>query len=257
MDYAWSELYLYKLNCGVKRNKSQLYNSARAISYYRMSKLLGLEHLIPNTKFIRFSIDKGVKFGLYMDSASGIPFLDIMNKDRSSLFTSILQRDLVDLNLLDVICFEKDHRPDNYNVLLNDDAKVYSVSVFDNDSPMSFYVSDNICFETYDGCSEFVKKDGILNRPFINRVTYENMLRLNEKTIRDTFSDLLTKPQVKSLIARFFKLRDAITKGVQKKECVLLNANEWNETTVNEEITGRFGITYLGIFASDWINSTI
>lgn len=257
VNYAWSEFYTYKLNCGIKVNQPQIYNSVRAISYFKMAKLLGLERLVPNTHFIKAVFNQDIKIGVYMESAKGIPFLEIMNRKRAELFQPILQKELLDLNLLDVICFEKDHRPDNYNVLFDQDEKVYSISVFDNDSPMSFFTSSNIYFETYDGCSQLIKKNGNINRPFLSEYTCYKILQLNVELLKSTFDGLLTKLQIKYLIKRVAKLQKAIKTSLERNACVLLKDDDWNEFTVEKELNGNYGLTYLGLFASDWKNTTL
>lgn len=256
IDYAWSELYLYRLNYGIKYGMPQIFNSVRALSYYKMSELLGLERLVPYTELVKINYQGMTLCGTLMDSAQGIPFLDIMEKDRSNIFEPILQRELNDLNILDVICFEKDHRPDNYNVLLNDNGKVYSISVFDNDSPMSFFISKNISFLTYDGCSNLVDKNGNLNRPFINGNTYDRLNDINESVLINTFDELLSYKQIHSLYKRIIKLREAIKKSINKT-CKLIYDDEWNFNTVQEELCGKYGQTYLGLFSSDWKNNNI
>lgn len=257
VEYVWSEFYSYKLNGGVRRDQPQVYNAIRAISYYKMAQLLGLERLVPETRFIKVILNRDVRLGSWMEEANGISFLEIMGENRKDMVNPILQRELLNLNLLDVICYEKDHRPDNYNVLIDEHGKVYSISVFDNDSPMSFFVSGNVCFETYDGCSELVKKDKSINRPFLCKNTCEKILNMDECLLDETFSGLLTSIQIYYLKKRIHNLQEAIRNSCKSHTCVLLGDDEWCENTVKTELEGDFGLTYLGIFAGDWKNTKL
>ena len=255
VNYAWSEVYAYQLNRGCRLNFPQVYNAVREICFYQMACLLNVDRLVPKTYFVALRNKEKLKIGTRMDGASGIPFLKIMNNPRTELFQPLLQRELLDLQLLDVLCFEKDHRPDNYNVIFDSNGKVYTISVFDNDSPLSFFVSSKVSFETYEGCSPFITRDGSINRPFLDADVCDALFNLTYENVHSVFSQYLSEVQIKCLYKRIRRMQFAIEKGIREGTCRLLSSNEWDNNTVEKELGGDYGLTYLGLFSGTWKNN--
>lgn len=250
MSYAWSEVFTYNLNKRVGVGNYQIYNSMRTIATYQVSKLLGLNYLIPETKYA--IIDK-FAFGTVMEEARGESFDSLNASSRYELITPNLQKDLLNLNFLDVICYEKDHRPDNYNVVI-EEGKVISISAFDNDSPASFLPTQNISFSTYVGCSEFVGKDEMVNRPYLDKDVIEKFLNIQDSEYREILKNYLTDLQIYFLIKRVHKLKKSIVKSIKLGKLKLLSTYEWSYETINHENSGEYGLTYLKLFASNWKN---
>lgn len=63
------------------------------------------------------------KVGTFMLEAKGISPVSLTKKQRKKVAPSF-QRNCSDLNILDAICYEKDHRPGNYNVLIDKDGLI-------------------------------------------------------------------------------------------------------------------------------------
>lgn len=250
MTYAWSEVFSYNLNRGVKIGNYQIYNSSRSVATYELSKILGLDYLIPKTKYVR--INNG-SFGVVMDEAKGVSFDSFAPEIRYRYVSRNLQRDLINLNFLDIICHEKDHRPDNYNVVLHND-KVWAISVFDNDSPACLFPTSNISFSTYVGCSRFIDKKGRVNRPFLDKEVIEKFLSTKDFEYKKRLKKYLSSCQLFFLIKRVHKLKKCILKSMKKKSLILLSKSEWNDETIKTESLGCYGLTYLKLFASDWQN---
>lgn len=51
------------------------------------------------------------------------------------------------LNFLDALCYEKDHRPDNYNIEYVGENPV--IHVFDNDSSLAFFLPFLLSFHVF------------------------------------------------------------------------------------------------------------
>lgn len=256
VDYSWSEIYNYWLNCGKKMGEYQTYNSSRAISFYLIAKLLGADDLVPNTRYIVLKgLGETERIGILMDEAEGVSFNSIAYSLCRKKFSPLLQKNLLNLHLLDTICFEKDHRPDNYNVLLDIYERPVSICVFDNDSPMSFFPTKSISFFSYEGCSPLIDRKGYINRPYMDGNLCKRVLELSEDEIQRNLEKHLSHAQIIFLNKRIKKIQDALMKSITSKKCVLLNEEIlWNKKTVEEEISGQYGQTYLSLFASDWIN---
>lgn len=243
VQFIWGELFAYRLNGGLKTGEYQTYNAIRGIATYRMAKLLGLDALIPKTEYAKICIDgETALFGTVMEEAAGV-FVEKMNGNaRRSICTPELQRALNNLNVLDVICHEKDHRPGNYAVTVNQ-GKATSVIAFDNDSPNCFGIG-GICFETYIGCSSWALK-GKINRPYVDEDLAERIMKVSDKDLKDAVGDLLNKYQVITLKSRFHKVRKLLEKTPKDR---LIPKEMWSEDTIQEELSGAYGKTYLTKF---------
>ena len=257
-DYAkfiWSEIYNYKLNSDIRKRQFQTYNASRSVAFYEVAKLLGLERLIPETRYCELKgYGEFSRLGALMNEASGVHFDKVALMDRRGMIHPLLQRDLGDLHILDILCYEKDHRPDNNNVILNEEQKVVSINAFDNDSPMSFFLSSNVRFHSYEGCSPLVESNGSYNRPFVDIDVYERLLSLKKNELYDSLLPFLTKRQVAFVWKRAQKLANSIKKATSAGRCKFLRSDEWTKATVEKELSGQYGFTYLSLFASDWVN---
>lgn len=242
VQYIWGDLFAYKLNSGIKLGQYQIYNAVRCIGTYRMAKLLGLESLIPETEYAIVCVDNSKKlFGTVMKQASGVGADKIAQAEKEKIITPSLQRMLNNLNILDVICLEKDHRPSNYNIVI-DKNKAHSVVAFDNDSPNSFGLG-GINFATYAGCSPWIV-EGRLNRPYIDRGVADNIINLDEQMLFDEMNELLNSFQLHALQSRIEEVKKVLRDSSYK----FLDESEWNIDTINEELSGKYGNTYLTQF---------
>lgn len=243
VQFIWGELFAYRLNGGLKTGEYQTYNALRGIATYRVAKLLGLDALIPKTEYAMLCIDgETVLFGSVMEEAPGVSVEKMDAVARRDICTPELQRALNNLNVLDVICHEKDHRPGNYLVTV-DRGKATGVSAFDNDSPNSFGIG-GISFETYVGCSPWALK-GRVNRPYVDADLAERITKVSDKDLKDAIGDLLNKYQVITMKSRFHKVRNLLTNMPKDR---LIPKELWSEDTIQEELSGAYGKTYLTKF---------
>lgn len=239
----WGELFAYRLNGGVRTGYYQTYNAVRSIATYRLAKLLGVEELIPQTEYAEVSVDgEDYLFGTIMKEAPGFSVEEMDEDDCRGFCSPELQRLLNNLNLLDVICHEKDHRPGNYHVTVFD-GKVNHVMAFDNDSPNSFGMG-GISFETYLGCSPWTLK-GQLNRPFVDAKLAERILETTDKDLTNALSDLLNQFQLAMLKNRFHKVKKILAKTPKNRWLV---CDAWSEDTMEKELSGAYGTTYMAKF---------
>lgn len=245
---CWSELYAHELNSGCKRHELQTYNAVRTLATETLACHLGLSELIPHAEYAKLAFrNKGIAYGVLMRDAGGINVNHWNAERRARLVTGDFQRQLTNLNALDVLSHEKDHRPDNYNVQLDASGKANGLVAFDNDSPASFAPVPNVSFTTYAGASPFVKASRI-NRPHFDANLYENMHRMDWKQLESEISAYLTTLQVKALKGRFARLLKALEETARHDDRFLLDDMQWGAETLLEEYSGRYGTTYLTLF---------
>lgn len=242
VQFIWGDLFSYVLNSGIKKDCCQIYNAVRSIAAYRASEFFE-EKLVPKTEFAVIETEDSVQlFGTVMEEAPGTCFENADFELRKSVCSPNLQKELIKLNLLDAICLEKDHRPGNYNVE-TEDGKAVSVFAFDNDSPKSFGIG-GISFGTYIGCSPFFKNNSV-NRPFVDKKFAKKIISADEKEICRNLEDVLNVFQRYSLECRIRKIKKILSDLPEEK---FISDDQWNKETMEEELSGKYGETYLSKF---------
>ena len=246
VQYIWGDLFGYGLNSGVKRGYFQTYNAVRCIATYRVAEMIGLGDMIPKTEYVLLCQEgREPIFGTFMESAPGICMERLPCKDRREVSSPRLQRALNNLNLLDVLNLEKDHRTGNYHVVIQEGKGIHVVA-FDNDSPNGFGLG-GISFSTYMGCSPWCI-NGKLNRPYVDKDLADRILSLENEQIDLNLGDVLNRLQLSA-----FKKRLKQVKGVLRSApaSVYLTPEKWSETTLERELSEEYGMTYLHQFLGE------
>lgn len=196
---------------------------------------LKLSDFITDARFCRLSVgDREPVFGILSSSAAGNRMADVKIQA-----TPELQRQLNLLNALDIICFQKDHGPNNYNVTEN-----FTVCAFDNDNPSTF-LPIPFAFMSMSCCSQMVDVKGNMLRPYFDKTLYETLINLDIKKLKSKLRPYLNSFQISALISRIKMLRKAVSKTIKSNNGFLLDTMDWNTKTIDEELSGKYGITYL------------
>lgn len=225
-------------------------NANRQMATEAVAKLLGLDYMIPHSEFAVLSYQGKELRGTLMEVAKGESTEEIPLERSQAVASPALQRELTCLNVLDAITFERDHRPGNYNILLDEAGKVSALSVFDNDAAMTF-APFGLSSHSGSGSSKIVTEGGILlNRPHLDKTLVERIFGLREQALKVALKPYLNSFQIASCWKRVKDLRKAI-KETMKVEGFLLEPYQWSETTMAEELSGRYGRTYLEIFINN------
>lgn len=248
--YMRSHVDAYKSSKFGVRNKWQTYYASRGIATYQFSRLLKLEGMIPETRYVNLEVENGrSRFGSFMDVAEGIHYDNYCKSDASHIITPALQRRLLMLNLLDCLTYEKDHRLNNYNVVIDKEGYATGVCAYDNDSPLVFFFSPSPSFTTYAGCSPIIS-NGKINRPYMDRDLAERILCISSKDIHQCLSPYCNSLQLWALCKRMKAVQSAIIKTVETRPDFLLEEGQWNSKTIQEELSGKYGKTYLSLMNS-------
>jgi hypothetical protein len=157
--------------------------------------------------------------------------------------TGDLQRELLCLNLLDAVCYQTDHGPNNYNVFTDNDGKT-AVCAFDNDNPNTFLPNNSVSVSLL-GCAPLVDKNGDFARPFFDKNVAENVAGINIKRFKKRLKSYLSPIQIIATISRLRKLSKALNISVANKKTELLSETQWDDVTVSEELRNKQRITYL------------
>ncbi|MCW4136675.1 hypothetical protein [Segatella copri] len=240
VNFLWSEVLSYRLN--TKRNKYQVYNMLRSICEGKICKLLTKHNIIIDSKIVKCVIDDQVMIGTYQKQAKGINAGKVRSIISQKGFPFLCCQ-LSILNFLDALCYEKDHRPDNYNIEYVGEYPV--IHVFDNDSSLAFFPSFSVKFSCFQNTSSLVDNDGFINRAHLDKEFGEAFLKLGVGKLYKETCKYLTISQSVALCVRFLKLKKAINKTILMRPDFLLKASDWTPSMIEDELRGSFGETYI------------
>ena len=217
----------------------QTFNVCSTMAEERIAGLLGLNHLLTHSKFCKLQIDSDITLlGSMSSDAGGVDVRELKDNFKD-VFTPELVKNLTSLNIIDAICYEKDHRPGNYHIILNNQGKAVSVCCFDNDSPWSFSPFGGISFKTYAGASELIRA-GKINRPLFDKKVSDRLMALKKNDIESSLSSYLGKNQVNACWRRIVSLQKALSR-------THFDFDNWTEEIMREELSGKYGNTYYTI----------
>lgn len=214
------------------------FSAMKSIASKIVAESMGLGHMITSAEFCKVEIeDEFTLYGVMSAAANGNRMLDLNIEPTGSL-----QKELLNLNILDLVCFQSDHGMNNYNIYEYDNQ--YLICAFDNDNPNTFLPIPTIR-HNFLGCSSIVDKHGCFNRPYISGELIENLQKINIPSLRKNLKEYLNFLQIAALVFRIKKIQRIFGKLVNyNPQCVLENG-QWNAQTVLCEMSGKYGETYL------------
>ncbi len=219
----------------VRGEKHSFFNAVRAVSTEIVAEETGLSELVVKSEFCRLHVGNDVIYGLLSARAEGPRACDAEISPTISL-----QRDLSDLHLLDLICFQQDHGPDNYNIYSKNGE--LRVCAFDNDNPNAFFPFGGVELPLR-GCCSLIGEKVRLRRSFFSYETAEKIMKTDEEKLSRLLTPYLNFVQRLFLKKRIMKIKKAIENSGEKTR--FIKTGEWSEDCLKEELSGAFGTTYL------------
>ena len=242
--YLYSEVQNWFLNSGVKAGDLETFSAVRALSTYALAEMLGVGYLIPRCDFVKIRINGKEKYGVLTEEAKGESPLSHPYSQRARRVTPQLLCSLTDLNLLDAISRDNDHRVGNYHVVTDESQNYISILSYDNDSPDSYRLSADVGSANLVGCSGFLDKRGFVNRAHLSERSASALTSIGESQIRARLP-YLSKAQIWFLIRRIEKVKKAIARSAEACGDFLLEDSEWSTEHIRKDISGEYGKTYL------------
>ena len=246
--FAWSEICSFFKNS--KGGKYQLYSYNRSRCQEVLYELFDQPNLIGKIRLVRIEGNHDTFLGSIMPHAEGVNPLSFKKGELKKRIDPIAIKDLNTLNLLDVLCYERDHRPGNYNVILDDHQRVISVQAFDNDSDLSFSPFFSVS-RPLRGCPGLVKKDGRLSISHLDREFALKYLSVCSKDLRDAVKPYLNRIQTLALIIRFRKIKKSLVKTIKENDSFLKDSTEWTESILSSELNSGNNKNYTSLLA-EW-----
>ena len=234
--------YSYRLNSFVKKNHYETFNACRSILSWEIAKLFNCEKLFTSSKMVRLYIDDEVSIGVLSEKAPGKRALDVNIESNTSL-----QRLLTILNVIDAICYQKDHYANNYNIIVNN-HKVSGVCAFDNDNQFAFFPICNPAFVSQRGGTPILKKDNSFAREHLDYEFANKILTISMNELKQTAMPFLNRLQLRALLIRFKIVQNAIRNKIEENSDFLWKEGQWNEEFLKKELQGVYGKTYLWLF---------
>lgn len=231
IHFAWSELLTWKLNEG--GGKRQLFHYNRAKCQEELYKLFGVSDLICHTELVAVK-GQYKTIGSIMEDAGGVNPLSMSSDKITSIATPLLHMNLTTLSIMDALCYERDHRPGNYNLILDQSGRAISIRAFDNDSNMTFLPITSVN-KKFVRCRPVINKNGTINRAALNRDFAEKFMSVTDDQIKESSSLYLNPLQQRALVKRFHKLKAAIIKSMQSSKDFLLDEKDWNMQIVEND----------------------
>ena len=244
--YASAQLSAYRYNRFNGRSL-QTYFALNDFAYLRVSELLKVSFEVPGCSFVKLLIEGDSYFGYVSENASGSLASAIDKEHRLALVSGVLQRKLCELNVLDYLCNVYDHGPYNYNVSFDGFGCISNVAVFDNDSLGGFPPP---LLGLIDRDQSHLIEGGLFNRPFIGKAIYDNLCSLKKERLYDSLSGALPKSRIRGVYRRARILKAAVSASVKRGATKILEDGEWNQTTIDKELSGEAACSYLKRFVS-------
>lgn len=243
IEYARNEIDAYRKNFYISNNSFQIYRASLAIATWKLSGLLGIEDIIAPIWCAKLIIDDNVeKYGTVTAEAKGRCSLEVDISEKRKVSPEF-QKKLITLNVFDALCFQRDHKQENYYVVYNGKMEAEGVCAFDNDAPMTFFPLPIVTFDTCVKCSPVVVKRKY-NRPYIDRNFFEKIEGITFKKLYVNLKDDLSFLQLIALRMRIESIKRAIWSSMNEGK-KLLKSEEWNKKTIECELSGKYGKTYL------------
>ena len=250
LKYSGAVLSTYWSNSYVKDGVLENGNANKQMASYILARLLGVDNLIPKVEIAEIYINGEMCIGTLMEKAEGENCAYTQPIHRKLIEKGTFLKDLTNLEYLDALCYQLDHRLDNYNVIYNQERVATSVVAFDNDAYRTFYPFPVVPIQTYAGVNTVVK-GGFVNRPYIDKVFSQRVCNITREEIDESLSSYLTKVQCWALWKRIVQLKEAILKTKMKNPQFEIDTERWQMVDETLELDPKFGKTYYGLYLYD------
>ena len=172
----------------------------------------------------------------------------VMPQERKFYDKEEFLKDLTNLEYFDALCYQLDHRLDNYYVTKNEKGLFDHVTAFDNDAARTFFVLSTLPKATYAGASCVLAKDGTVARPYMDKAFADKLLNINSKDVKKAVGEYLSRTQLRCLNGRIKRLRKAVLKTSQRRDFLV---SSWELANAENAADAKWGKTYFEIYLND------
>lgn len=242
---------------GIADEGGKVNMTKRNVATSRMAALLGLEHLVAKSETTEI-LDKATgqtirgnlmeKANGAMDgNAFGVQFERALGKDKAVKVNNLVQRDLLNLQVLDVLCGQSDRHMGNIMIQfdrkspitkenpLKGDETVTGIMGFDNDA--AFGTNTDVVSRNAMGRKDrrvYDPATGEMTLPYMDKKLAERILELKPEVVRFALKGLITDAEIEAALKRLQLMQTAVTNTKKTHEERFLEDNQWNEETEQE-----------------------
>ena len=238
-----------KTNAYLRNGAHENYSANKQLATYRLAGILGVEKLITPVQVCSFTDGDTQKVGTMMEKAPGYPPSELEPAARTNLDTASFFRDITNLEYLDALCYQLDHRLDNYYVVEDDTGRIAHVVAFDNDAARTFFVSGKLPKGTYAGCSGVLTKEGGVARPYMDEAFANALLSCRKADVFAHVGTLMSGWQRNCLWKRIKALQKAVKKTAANDSGFLVK--DWKNVDLQKMQDARYGCTYYSLYLTD------
>lgn len=252
--YLRPHLIQYGSHRFLRYGKYQTIKTNKVLATEATAKMIGADELNPHAEYVKLKVSgcpNRALYGIFMEEAKGKCAMDIPPELRYQKLTGEFQRSLIRMNFLDVICYDLDHSPNNYNVYMDKDGMLEGVHVFDNNDASVFSLRNDINLSTYKNCACITLGNGIIHRPAVDKEITEKILKLSKRTVYRNLSPYLGVIPIECAWKRIQRLKKAIQFTRYAHPEVFLDRHMFGEDTLKLELSREYQKTYLISFLED------
>lgn len=240
--YSANALDQYTLNSVNSRNSYNLFSASKILATKKIADLMGIGYLVPDSMY--FCLEENTEKRVFM----GVREVEncYTNIDGGKLecfITPIVQRDLSNIELLDLVCCHMDHGPHNLAFIEKDKVAI-ETRIFDNDAPSAFLPVPIGVVKQYENIERTIVS-GEFNRPYISVQAYNRILDIGRKDIMQA-TESLSKIERVMTWHRLCSLRTCIKKAVDEKRVTVLLDGDWSKETCDFELS-NYGRTLFNV----------
>lgn len=252
VQFAWGPLMEHRYCHYLKSGKYQTFNSSKSIVTKIVADYCGVGYLIPRTYYAKLLFDGTERIGVVVERAKGDDPVGFNHKLHMSDVGASLQKNLLSLWILDILCYQKDHRPGNYFIEKKKDDKYSAVEAFDNDCPTTLMPIPSISFVTYIGILPMFDKEGNSRIPYLSKTLFEVIEKFDEKKLNKYISNYCSSFEAYFLRIRVNKLKKYLSCNLVSGRIKLLADEEWSSYTMRLELNLPT-LTYFSYFINNYV----
>ena len=239
----------HKINAYLPTGTYENYSANKLLATYRFASVLGVGSLIVPIKVVAFWDNGHEHLGTMTKNAPGYPPSDITPQQRRNMDIASFLKDITNLEYLDALCYQLDHRLDNYYVVEDEEGKIARVVTFDNDAARTFFISSSLPKATYAGCSCVLTKNGTVARPYMDQNFAQALRSCTKQLLKKELGQWLSGFQLHCLWKRIRQLQKAVEKTAAQNPEFLVT--DWNTINAQKAEDPSFGCTYYSLYLTD------
>ncbi len=197
--------------------------SKRNVATSRMAKLLGIEDMVAKSTATEITLNGKKMSGISMEEAKGKITSEVgkeaEKKDREAKYSSNAFRQILNLQIFDIICGQVDRNGSNYICQYAEDeesdlTEITGIKAIDNDTCFGNLKYEDIFLQGSKGINRLKNIENLngINVPCIDKEFADRILAVEPKQIDYLLCDLLTKEEREAAIDRLKGVQKAIRK---------------------------------------------